>query len=79
MILWLLTFLVFLIAVLAMATGFIMAKKPIAGSCGGLNKLGLKKDCPVCGEKVPSYQSKFDNTGENKTAITCSDAAIKRP
>mgnify|MGYP001070433943 CR=1 FL=1 len=38
----------FLLMVLAMAVGFILQKKTIAGSCGGLGALGISKacDCP---------------------------------
>ncbi|MCC5881608.1 MAG: (Na+)-NQR maturation NqrM [Halomonas sp.] len=35
----------------AMAIGVIMGRKPIAGSCGGLNNLGLKDGCDICGGK----------------------------
>ncbi|MGM0784807.1 MAG: (Na+)-NQR maturation NqrM [Pseudomonadota bacterium] len=38
-----------LLIMAAMAIGVIMGRKPIAGSCGGLNKLGLKDGCEVCG------------------------------
>ncbi|MDR5867037.1 (Na+)-NQR maturation NqrM [Halomonas koreensis] len=40
-----------LIIVAAMAVGVILGRKPIEGSCGGLNKLGLKQGCEVCGGK----------------------------
>lgn len=40
-----------LIIVAAMAVGVILGRKPIAGTCGGLNKLGLKEGCEVCGGK----------------------------
>lgn len=40
-----------LLIVAAMAVGVIMGRKPIAGSCGGLNQLGLKEGCEICGGK----------------------------
>lgn len=40
-----------LLIMAAMAIGVIMGRKPIAGSCGGLNKLGLKEGCDICGGK----------------------------
>ncbi|WP_163560101.1 (Na+)-NQR maturation NqrM [Halomonas sp. NO4] len=40
-----------LLIMAAMAIGVIMGRKPIAGSCGGLNKLGLKEGCEICGGK----------------------------
>ncbi|MDX1466403.1 (Na+)-NQR maturation NqrM [Halomonas denitrificans] len=40
-----------LLIVAAMAIGVIMGRKPIAGTCGGLNQLGLKEGCDVCGGK----------------------------
>ncbi|BBI51460.1 hypothetical protein HORIV_38810 [Vreelandella olivaria] len=35
----------------AMAVGVIMGRKPIAGSCGGLNQIGMKDGCDICGGK----------------------------
>lgn len=47
---WFLAFIIMLLVVLGMAIGVIMGRKPIAGSCGGIAKLGIEKDeCPVCG------------------------------
>ncbi|MBA2778687.1 (Na+)-NQR maturation NqrM [Billgrantia kenyensis] len=40
-----------LLIMAAMAIGVIMGRKPIAGSCGGLNRLGLKEGCDICGGK----------------------------
>ena len=45
---FILAFVFFLLMVLAMAVGYIVQKKTIAGSCGGLGALGISKacDCP---------------------------------
>lgn len=43
--LFLLVFAIFLIVVLAMSVGFIMQKKSISGSCGGISALGMDKAC----------------------------------
>ncbi|MCE8025903.1 MULTISPECIES: (Na+)-NQR maturation NqrM [Halomonadaceae] len=40
-----------LLIMAAMAIGVILGRKPIAGSCGGLNQLGLKEGCDICGGK----------------------------
>lgn len=40
-----------LLIMAAMAVGVILGRKPIAGTCGGLNRLGLKEGCEVCGGK----------------------------
>ena len=43
--LFFLVFAIFLIVVLAMSVGFIMQKKSISGSCGGISALGMDKAC----------------------------------
>ncbi|SEK50806.1 (Na+)-NQR maturation NqrM [Halomonas daqiaonensis] len=48
---YLMVFAFFLLIMAAMAVGVIMGRKPIAGTCGGLNNLGLKEGCDVCGGK----------------------------
>jgi len=45
MTIFLLTFALFLLVVVAMATGYILQRKTIAGSCGGLGELGIEKAC----------------------------------
>jgi hypothetical protein len=51
MVLWLLVLGFMLLIMAAMAIGVIMGRRPIAGSCGGLNQLGMKEGCEVCGGK----------------------------
>ena len=46
----LITFVTFLLVILGMAVGVIIANKRLAGSCGGLGKI-LGKDCEFCDEK----------------------------
>lgn len=43
--LFLLVFAIFLVVVLAMSVGFIVQKKSISGSCGGISALGMDKAC----------------------------------
>jgi hypothetical protein len=45
---FLLAFVFFLIVVSAMAIGYMLQRKTISGSCGGLGALGIEKacDCP---------------------------------
>jgi len=44
MTIYLITFLIMGLAILGMAVGVIAGRKPIAGSCGGMAKLGLECD-----------------------------------
>ena len=38
-------FAIFLLVVLAMSIGFIVQRKSISGSCGGISSLGMEKAC----------------------------------
>lgn len=43
------TFAVITLAILALAVGLLFGRKGIAGSCGGLNRIGgIERECPVC-------------------------------
>ena len=41
-----------------MSIGVIFSNKPIKGSCGGLQSLGLKGKCDICGETKNSNEHK---------------------
>ena len=49
MIEFVLTFAIFVLIVAAMAIGVIRGRKPIAGTCGGLNQLDVGGACEICG------------------------------
>ncbi|RCV91022.1 (Na+)-NQR maturation NqrM [Billgrantia montanilacus] len=57
-----------LLVMAAMAVGVIMGRKPIAGSCGGLNNLGLKEGCDICGGKdeVCEEENRKGNTSQRR-------------
>lgn len=42
------SFVVIAVAVLAMASGVLLGRRPISGSCGGLNRSGLSISCLFC-------------------------------
>ncbi|WP_237064792.1 (Na+)-NQR maturation NqrM [Microbulbifer guangxiensis] len=37
------------LVITGMALGAIIQNKPLKGSCGGLNNIGMKQDCAICG------------------------------
>lgn len=43
--LYLITFGVFLLVIAAMAIGYIVQRKTVSGSCGGLGGIGIEKEC----------------------------------
>nr|WP_086938997.1 (Na+)-NQR maturation NqrM [Thaumasiovibrio occultus] len=54
------TFVVFLMVIAAMAIGYIVQKKTISGSCGGLGAVGIEKecDCPEPCDKRKAREAK---------------------
>ncbi|MGI5308547.1 (Na+)-NQR maturation NqrM [Rheinheimera sp. WS51] len=56
---FLLTFGLFLIVVVAMALGYLVQRKTIAGSCGGLGALGIEKACD-CDKPCESRQRRLE-------------------
>ena len=45
-----LTFIILLLLVTAMSLGVLFGRKPITGSCGGLQNLEPDRECEICGE-----------------------------
>ncbi|GHB07976.1 (Na+)-NQR maturation NqrM [Salinicola rhizosphaerae] len=68
MTIWILVFAIMLLLMTGMAIGVILGRKPIAGSCGGLNNLGLKGGCEICGgnDKVCEEESRKNVTSARR-------------
>ncbi len=49
MLTYLFAVLVFVLVVVGMALGVILANKPIKGSCGGMSAIGIDANCDICG------------------------------
>ncbi|MGL4734994.1 MAG: (Na+)-NQR maturation NqrM, partial [Enterovibrio sp.] len=45
MVTFVITFGVFLLVIFGMAIGFIVHRKKLTGSCGGLGAVGIEKEC----------------------------------
>ncbi len=56
---FILTFVCFLIVMSIMAIGYIVQRKKIAGSCGGLGSLGIEKACD-CPEPCDRKKSRME-------------------
>ena len=55
--LFLVVFPVMLLLVAAMAIGVIFGRKPIAGTCGGLNMMGEDGVCELCGGRPEACEA----------------------
>lgn len=65
---FLISLVVILLVIILMAVGVMAGREPIKGSCGGLNKLGLRDgDCPVCGGNPAKCDSQTDSQTGSQT------------
>jgi hypothetical protein len=53
------TLLVFALAFAGLALGVLLGRDPIRGSCGGLNRLGLGRDCS-CDSPCPRRKRELE-------------------
>ncbi|RUO67249.1 (Na+)-NQR maturation NqrM [Idiomarina ramblicola] len=65
---FIMVFALFVIVVLAMAIGYIVQRKTISGSCGGISTLGMEKacDCDEPCEKRKERMKKEEAWKENQ-------------
>ncbi len=56
------TFVFMLLVVAAMAVGVMFGRKPISGSCGGLQTLGIAGECEICGGNPERCDSSGDRS-----------------
>lgn len=76
--LFLVTFGIFLLVIFGMAIGYIVKKKSIKGSCGGITALGMQKMCD-CEEPCDNLQAKLDAGDEAAQAEYNEKFAKKTP
>lgn len=62
MIEFVLTFIILLATVAAMAVGVMKGRAPISGSCGGLNNLGVDGACEICGGNPANCEQETGGT-----------------
>lgn len=66
MTIFLVTFLVMSIAILAMAVGVLVGRRPIGGSCGGLERIGLECDAG-CDKPCPERLARIQSQGRESS------------
>ena len=69
MIEFLLSFVFFLFIMAAMAIGVIRGREPIAGTCGGLNRVGIEGACEICGGDTNKCDEYNDGTSEPQNIL----------
>ncbi|MFC0323462.1 (Na+)-NQR maturation NqrM [Gallibacterium melopsittaci] len=66
--LFLVTFGFFIVVIFAMAIGYLIKRKTISGSCGGISSLGLEKVCD-CPEPCENRKAKMAKEAERQAKL----------
>ncbi len=65
-----------LVVIAAMAVGVLNGREPIKGSCGGLNRLGMRDgECPICGDDPSQCTSETSEGSAPKAPSVAQRAA----
>lgn len=75
MIEFVLSFLILCLLVLAMAVGVLRGREPIAGTCGGLNNIGITGSCELCGGDMSKCEEVNDSESANLPKPTLSTSS----
>ena len=76
---FLITAMVFGLVIAGMAVGVIFQDKPIKGSCGGLNNIGLGGSCDICGgDTTKCEEENAVDSEENSAAESIAYDATKK-
>lgn len=79
MAIFLASFVVIGLIILAMSVGVLLGRSPIQGSCGGMRALGLEMECEICGGDLARCD-RGDGPREELEAVDMAyDAAAERP
>ena len=70
---FILTLIFLLLMVGVMAVGVIVDQKPIKGSCGGIQALGMGSDCQICGGDPELCE---EEQKRSSTSTAASNAAV---
>lgn len=62
---FILSLIMMLLIVVAMAVGVIYGRGPIKGSCGGISSLGMGGSCDVCGKDVSKCEEASSQGGRD--------------
>ena len=68
-------FLVMLLLVAAMAIGVMFGRKPIAGTCGGLNIMGADGACEICGGRPEACEREGGGAASDRSDLAHDAAA----
>ena len=59
---FLITFLIMASVIVIMSVGVLFGRKPVQGSCGGMNNIDGLKECEICGGET--CQNEFPDRAE---------------